>query len=177
MDFKDIKELKDKALESANEEKDWYIAHAGKKRSVSKLLRVLAIIFVGLGTLCPLIESTDTIPEFVELSRWGYVAFAIAGIFIGYDRFFGISSGWIRYMLAIMALKKITNEFEYTWSNRILTFDQNKLETKDKEELLSLIQNFVLAINDIVTEETQNWAKEFESTLTELNRSALSSGG
>ena len=52
-----------------------------------------------------------------------------------------------------------------------------KLDTKEKEALLSLIQNFVLAIDDVVTEETQNWAKEFESSLTELNRSALSSGG
>lgn len=54
----------------------------------------LAIVFAGFGRLCPLLQSFD--PYFDQL---GYVSLGLVAAFVGVDKFFGLSSAWMRYMM------------------------------------------------------------------------------
>lgn len=169
MSIKELTDLKEIAVQKSNKEKEWYKKNIRRKRKASKTLRALTIIIVGAGTLCPLIDSTGVINEF-ELSKWGYVAFAVAGIFIGYDRFFGISSGWIRYTLALFEINRIVNEFEYTWANSIVELVEEPLSKEKVSHIIEILKKFSVDISNVKQEETQTWAVEFESTLLELRR-------
>lgn len=171
MDRKELNAFKDKILLKAQREKDWYIVNSKKKKLTSKTLRVFTIVLIGLGTLCPLLESTGAFPDTWEISRWGYVAFAIGGIFLGYDNFFGVSSGWIRYTLASMEINKLTDNFEFDWQS---TVGLNEGEIMEEEKVLAaigILKNYLGGVQQIVIEETENWAKEFENSLMELSRS------
>ena len=169
-----IIDLKKTAILKANEERAWYLSNSRKKRNASKTLRVLTIVIIGIGTLCPLLDSTGVFGE-VGLSKWGYIAFAIAGIFIGFDRFFGISSGWIRYTLAIIEINKLEADFEYTWNQKELDAKGDSLSNEQTNDLLAFIKKFSDNISGVVQQETQLWANEFESSLLELRKSTKGS--
>ena len=171
----ELDSIKKDAIKLSEKERNWYVRHAQKKKITSKSLRVLAIIFIGLGTLCPLIESTRVLDGVLELSRWGYVAFGIGGLFIGYDKFFGMSSGWIRYTLAIMEMNKATTQFDFDWKIKLAEIDEEELNKEQTISFLDLTKIYLNKISNIIHEETKNWAIEFESSLSELRKTNTSS--
>lgn len=166
--------FKESILEKIREEKEWYKKSSETKKRTSKTLRALAIIFIGLGTLCPLIESTRVFEDMIELSRWGYVCFAIGGIFIGYDKFFGVSSGWIRYTRSIMEIDKLTNDFEFDWKSKFLILKPGEFKEEQILESIQLLRTFLGGVQEIVIKETNNWANEFQNSLQELSKSTSS---
>lgn len=171
MDRKELKTFKDKILQKAAKERDWYIANSRKKKMTSKTIRIFTIVFIGLGTLCPLLESTGFFPDSWEVSRWGYVAFAIGGIFLGYDNFFGVSSGWIRYTLASMEINKLSDNFEFDWQSSIGMLEGESISEEKTLEAIAILKAYMGSVQGIVIKETENWAKEFENSLMELSRS------
>ena len=167
--FKAIQEHYKTVLAEAHQQKKWYIDKSVNKKKWSKAIRILAIAMIGIGSICPLIEATDVIHSF-NLGQWGYVGFAIAAIFIGFDRFFGMSSGWIRYRLTIMSIDRTITEFEYSWTTRMTKLGDRELSDEQLIELTTSLQDFVLKITDVIRHETENWAREFETNLAELQR-------
>jgi len=88
----------------------WYEKYRKGKRVASRLFRGLAIAAVAVGTLCPLIDAALKSPSWA-FGQWGYVAFALAAAFVGADKFFGVSSSWMRFMLASLDLDRARKEF------------------------------------------------------------------
>src|SRR4029450_13093645 len=79
----------------AIEATEWYLADKRGKRSWSRGLRLLAILPVTAGALQPLLDAAARGPS---RTAWGYVLLAPGAACIGFDRFFGLSSGWMRAM-------------------------------------------------------------------------------
>ena len=79
----------------AIEATDWYLQDKRGKRIWSRGLRLLAILLVTAGALQPLLDAAAPGPS---RTAWGYVLLALAAACIGLDRFFGLSSGWMRSM-------------------------------------------------------------------------------
>src|SRR5688572_16209408 len=61
----------------------YYLGQKRQRARWSKRTRALAILFVGLGTLIPLLAAakipTSTGSMTLPVGEWGYVAFALAG--------------------------------------------------------------------------------------------------
>jgi SMODS and SLOG-associating 2TM effector domain 2 len=74
---------------------DWYLQDKRGKRIWSRGLRLLVILLVTAGGLQPLLDAAAPGPS---RTAWGYVLLAQAAACIGFDRFFGVSSGWMRAM-------------------------------------------------------------------------------
>jgi hypothetical protein len=49
-------------------------------------------------------------------TAWGYVLPALAAACIGFDRFFGISSGWMRSMTTAQALERRLEQLQHDWA-------------------------------------------------------------
>src|SRR5215216_7334055 len=88
---------------------DWYLADKRGKRIWSRGLRLLAILLVTAGALQPLLDAAAPGPS---RTAWGYVLLAMAAACIGFDRFFGLSSGWMRSMTCAQALEQL----QYDWA-------------------------------------------------------------
>ena len=90
--------------------RDWYNLGKRDKQRAAKMLRVVAILATAVAGIFPIltqIYTTDGVPDIEP--AWASVALAVAATCIGLDRFFGFSSGWLRY---IEAQTKIRNAIQ-----------------------------------------------------------------
>ncbi|HET6252954.1 MAG TPA: SLATT domain-containing protein [Puia sp.] len=181
----------------ATQQAAWYKSKKWKKIG-SKAIRLSSIVLIGMGGLFPIIKEIRG----VEVGNWGYITIGIAGTLLFIDRFFGLSSGWIRYTLTQMEIYRQIREFEQRWLIMILKATQNPaLPPQDPPppgqpttptppppptppavpagissdkviELITMIKDFSNQIDEIVKQETNTWATEFQTNLADLQKIA-----
>jgi hypothetical protein len=147
----------------------WYERNRMWKRNASRFFRALSIIAVAVGTLCPLIDAAYPSTSRI-FGQWGYVAFALAAAFVGADRFFGLSSSWMRYMIARLELDRALKEFHFEWTRLTAEIKDKPLSSERFEVCLKTIQTFTLRVQDIIKRETEGWITEFQRSLAELEK-------
>jgi len=149
----------------------WYTRDKKLKRTASKLIRAAAVILAVVGGIVPL----QTAATSGHTSGLGYVLLAIAAGCMGFDYFFGVSSGWMRDITALQSVRRELTNFRLAWAARIL---QHASPTTDDEkrdavtEQLALITDFASSIGLIMETETSDWLAEFRSSLRRLNDGA-----
>jgi hypothetical protein len=144
----------------------WYLVHKRTPARWSRVLRFLAIFFAGIGGLCPLLQSFD--PLFNKL---GYVALGLVAGILGFDKFFGFSSAWMRYMLTQIRLQKKFADFQLEWLKRRSFVDKN-LSKEQAQELFGFLQAFQVDLLAEVEQEIQSWVAEFQSNLLQLDKAS-----
>jgi hypothetical protein len=110
---------KAKALAQIN----WYKAKVRPKRFGSQACRFTAIFLFGLAALLPLLKASgiwQRQPGAAAQEReipfeLGYVAAAAAAGLMAFDRYFGLSTGWIRYIQTELAMENALDELQYDW--------------------------------------------------------------
>ena len=134
---------------------DWYRKKKNRLQVFSKILRVLAIIFISLGSISPLIAKMHPVFD----PYYGYVLLAIGGSMLLADRVFGLSAGWSRFMVAALELEALTESFKIKIIGEI---------EKDDQQFLQLCLEFTQGVSEIVGAETKIWVSEFNSGREEL---------
>jgi hypothetical protein len=116
-----LRELVNKKFESvvndATGSKSWYKNKRAGTRKWSRGIRFCSIILIGLGGIFPLVGKNWE-KWGIDLTPWGYITIAIAGIILFIDRFFGFSSAWIRYTSTEMEITRQLNDFESGWHHQ-----------------------------------------------------------
>ncbi len=172
-----LKAIFKEVVEKANSSIEWYHRNASRKRNIGKLLRGGIVLMVAIGTLLPLfidivaIYQNESITKLLIPASLASFTMAIAGVFIGWDRFFGVSSGWVRYVLTAMRLIQRLDRFCFEWNLLELKF--NKSGAKDQgiaEDMIKLAQKFIEDLNQIISEETNAWALEFQNAIALMEK-------
>jgi hypothetical protein len=169
--------LYEHAENSAQNSIDWYGLNKNNLATWSRFLRRAAIFFTSVGGLIPLISAVGRVdvqtPVLdLQFGQLGYLFLGLAASLIGYDKFFGYSSGWIRYITTKLALEKALTEFRMDWAMMVAKLG-DKPPTADQTQLMiQRFKEFLLLINGLVEEETQTWIAEFKTNITELEKSA-----
>jgi len=94
---------------------NWYLKRKGPISSISKILRIAAILTGTIGGLLPLLHAPLLAAFFGQEvqnlnGQLGYVFLALAGAFVLADKVFGVSSKWMRYPnLLEISLRQISN--------------------------------------------------------------------
>ncbi|HUB80605.1 MAG TPA: SLATT domain-containing protein [Bryobacteraceae bacterium] len=153
---------------------EWYRSKRQRKASVSTALRFSAILLFVLGGLVPVVKATLT-PEAVshlgfDFGQVGYLLIAIAAGCVAMDRFFGYSTGWIRYMTTGLALEKSLEEFRLEWARHMAKLRGEAPREAELDQLILTCESFILAVRAQVEQETHAWVAEFESNLAQLER-------
>jgi hypothetical protein len=168
-----LKGLFDHALGRAREAEVWYERHKKSPQAWSRAIRAVAIIFGAIGGLAPIIAGlrfASITPEIASLiSQLGYLLIGIAAGLLAFDRYFGLSSGWMRYVTALTALQRLKSAFVLDWSELLLTLPP----PSSKDDLLPFLETtrqFCLAVVDLVAKETDAWSREFQSTVADLEK-------
>ena len=106
--------------------------------------------------------------SWIANSQWGYIAFASPGACLAIDKFYGFSTGWIRYIKTELALQGALIQLRYDWFT-LLAKVENSQPTQDQIQLmLQKLEAFVVSVNTQVGQETDAWILEFQSGLAEL---------
>jgi len=98
------------------------------------------------------------------------VLLGIATGAIALDRFFGYSSGWMRYITTALALEKSLSEFRLEWTRHIARLRGGPPAEPQLDQLILTCERFSLAVRSQVEQETNAWVIEFQSNLSHLER-------
>ncbi len=94
------------------------------------------------------------------------VLLALAAGLVAYDRFFGFSSSWVRYILVELSLQEEFNRFRLEFNR--LSMEKNQRSDKILIAKMEQIQKACAFLDSQLRDEAHEWATEFRS---HLNRS------
>ena len=110
-----------------------------------------------------------------EPQRWVPVASILAALSAGciaFDRLFGFSSNWMRYLTAQLELQHQLELLQFGWARRAL---ESRLAAGPKGEnltaSLNLLQTALASVNQALKTETLEWVTHFAGALQELEKS------
>lgn len=165
-----LKALEDYAIDFGTRNKEYYRNNSAYKRSLAKGLRILAILASAVAGVLPVLSQISANNNKYPIDpAWATVAVTVAITAIGLDRFFGFSSGWVRFITTEIKIESkieqlrlsIENE-RFSWQGQPPTFDKAKAT-------LGIIISFLNEISEIVKDETNTWVIEFQNVLQKLN--------
>ena len=96
---------------------------------------------------------------------------------IGFDRFFGVSSGWMRSMTTAQALERRLEQLQYDWAAECARSAARTVDPKQVQNRLALLRSFSDDVAALLQQETAEWMLEFQSNLLRLERSNGASSG
>ena len=160
--------------DQAQKQIGWYWDKKRAKAQMSMFLRFVAIILFALGGLVPIVKAT--LPATVmakfpfDFGQSGYLLIGVAAACMGLDRFFGYSTGWIRYITTAMAIEKSLEEFRLEWTRNMARMRGASPTPEQLDMLLQTCAAFTLAIKGQVEQETKAWVVEFQNNLSQLEK-------
>jgi SMODS and SLOG-associating 2TM effector domain 2 len=148
---------------------DWYLEDKRGKRAWSRGLRVVAILLVIAGGLQPVLDAAG---GGRGEPAWGYVLLALAAACVGFDRFFGLSSGWMRTMTTAQALRRRLELLQYDWAVECAKAATRTVDGKQVLARVGLLRAFADDAAALMQQETSEWVTEFQSNLVRIETSA-----
>ncbi|MFJ7214792.1 SLATT domain-containing protein [Amycolatopsis sp. NPDC098790] len=156
-------EVYDWAQQVAQDAIDWYLTEKKRKARWSRGLRAAAAILTVLGGVIPVAALTAGRPE---LGNGGFIMLALAAGCLAYDRFFGYSSSWLRYVAAATKLRAQLNDFQLSWLQETLPARHGPAPG-DPHSLIELVREFVRSLDETIRQETDSWLVEFHTRMAE----------
>lgn len=163
-----VQVLYDRAEAEAIEAIDWYLSRKRPKKRASRLLRAAAIVLGSAGAIEPVVAAPWLGSGQAE---WGYLLLGGAAACVAFDRFFGISSGWMRCMQSAQRLHALVEDFQYDWAATYVMKTDSPTDVADR---LTLLRTFTESVTQVVSGETGEWTREFSSNLTHLETQVAS---
>jgi hypothetical protein len=143
----------------------WYLTEKRAKSRRSRALRAAAIILGTLGAAVPIAALAT---GRVALGNWGFMLLALAGGCVAYDKYFGVSSAWLRYVATATSLRAQLVDYQTTWAREMVAMGAREPDRTDAVRLIEFVRTFAWNVNDTIRVETEAWLVEFHTRLTEL---------
>ncbi|MFE2043312.1 SLATT domain-containing protein [Streptomyces sp. NPDC059477] len=152
---------------------NWYLGRRRGPSRWSRSLRALAGLLGIVGTLTPLVHAAD--PTLLQ-PEWGFVFLAGAAGAVLFDRIFGFSASWTRYIRTEIALQQVLKKAQTDWA---LTYLRTTDSPSDKEQaaLLAVIERLRADAQRIMEEESATWIGYLADSMEELTRSTSANSG
>lgn len=160
-------------LENAVREVGWYSASLGSKRRWSMGLRGGALFLVALSGVLPLLNTLWTETRWPS---WGVfplpmtsltLFLVLASGLVAIDKFWGFSSGWLRYLRTRQMLENRIEVFHLDWAGAWPS-KTGSLSAAEVAGLITIARKFLDDVNLLVGEETNAWIQEFNASLQSL---------
>jgi hypothetical protein len=157
---------------------DWYIKARKPKKYGGLVIRGSAVVLVAAAGLLPLIAEltkAGTRTPSAAAPAWSNplaasLAVGLAAALVAFDKFFGFSSAWMRFMTAELTLRTALQEFEIGWYAQRALLRGQRPTAEQVVQMLTTCKEFSAKINGIVTDETKAWVEEFKSSLSEVDQ-------
>ncbi|MBZ5511960.1 MAG: SLATT domain-containing protein [Acidobacteriia bacterium] len=148
---------------------NWYLREKRPKAMASRFLRLMAIGLATAGGLIPLITSLPAVAK-LGLDKWGYVALGAAAACLALDKFFGFSTGWVRYISTAQSIQDDLYGFQIDWARAMSKIGGASPTPAQIDEFLQMAKDFSSRVMKMVSQETQQWVVEFQSNLADLEK-------
>ncbi|GAA1156655.1 SLATT domain-containing protein [Streptomyces javensis] len=163
--------------EGALEVAGWYLADRVWKRRAARVLRVGAAVAGVVGAVLPLLDLNGTLDGG---AGWGALALLLAVACVGGDRFFGLTSGWMRDMATAQAVQRRLEALQFDWASESVREVLGPTEgtaSEAVERCLSVLRRFCEDVSELVRAETAGWMVDFGSGSAPLVTQSLMAQG
>ncbi|MFI6941317.1 SLATT domain-containing protein [Streptomyces sp. NPDC050418] len=151
--------VEDGALATA----DWYLTDRGFKRRGARVLRTGAALGGVAAAALPLLDLTSAVSG---AAPWGYLSLLLAVACIGCDRYFGLTSGWIRDVATAQAVQRRLQTLQFDWASesvREVLGPTDGTAGEAAERCLGVLRRFSEDVTELVRTETADWMVQFRS--------------
>jgi len=146
---------------------DWYLLRRRFPAACSRFLRATATMLGILGTITPLAHAVS--PRVIE-PELGYVLLASGAGCILFDRIFGFSASWARYIRAELEIQGALKNAQAKWISA-LSRASTPLSKEDLKSLLSIIIRLRTDVHTILEDEAASWVGYLTEAIEELTAS------
>ncbi|MFC4500834.1 MULTISPECIES: SLATT domain-containing protein [Streptomyces] len=141
----------------------WYLSDRVWKRRGARALRGGAAAGAFAGAALPLLDLTGVMSG---VAPWGYLALLLAVACVGVDRFFGVTSGWIRDVATAQAVQRRLQVLQFDWAGESVREVLGPAEGtagEAAERCLGVLRRFSDDVMELVRVETADWMVEFRT--------------
>lgn len=150
----------------------WYLQDRVWKRRSARLLRGGTAMGVVAGASLPLLELTRVVSG---VAPWGYLSLMLGAACAACDRFFGVTSGWMRDVATAQAVQRRLAVLQFDWASESVREVLGPAEgtaAEAAERCLSVLRRFSEDVAELVRGETTDWMVEFRTGTAPLSLQA-----
>ncbi|WP_078849422.1 SLATT domain-containing protein [Streptomyces sp. NRRL F-5126] len=139
----------------------WYLADRVRRRLAARALRGGTALGAVTGVALPLLDLTGSAPG---AASWGCVALLLGGACLACDRYFGVTSGWMRHVATAQAVQRRLQTLQFDWaaeSVREVLGPAEGTASEAAERCLGVLRRFCEDMTELVRAETADWMVEF----------------
>ncbi|MEU9144688.1 SLATT domain-containing protein [Streptomyces sp. NPDC048349] len=156
---------------------EWYLSDRAWKRRGARVLRVGAALGAVTGAALPLLELTGSARG---ASAYGFLSLLLAASCLACDRFFGLTSGWMRDVATAQAVQRRLQTLQFDWASenvREVLGPTEGTASEAAERCLTVLRRFSEDVTELVRSETAEWMVEFSSGPAPLVMQSLGANG
>lgn len=152
----------------------WYNNAKCAKKYSAIFIRIVAILALAVSGIIPILSQI-----YAEAGKplfspaWASVALAIAATLALFDRYFGFSSGWMRFVATEQQVSQLTREFQIEWEGMKAAWLANNPAGEPTGEqiqtTITVFKEFVSKVQNLVKQETDKWIQEFQSAISQID--------
>ncbi|MFE2143169.1 SLATT domain-containing protein, partial [Streptomyces sp. NPDC059456] len=142
---------------------EWYLSDRAWKRRGARVLRIGAAAGAIAGASMPLLELTGSASG---LLPYGYLSLLLGAACLACDRFFGLTSGWMRDVATAQAVQRRLQTLQFDWASenvREVLGPTEGTASEAAERCLTVLRRFSEDVTELVRSETAEWMVEFSS--------------
>ncbi|GGP55878.1 SLATT domain-containing protein [Streptomyces sindenensis] len=155
---------------------DWYLNDRVWKRRAARGLRFGTAAGVVAGAALPLLDLTGTLSG---SAGWGYLSLLLGAACMACDRYFGLTSGWIRNLATAQAVQRRLQVLQFDWASECVREMLGPTEgtaSEATERCLGVLRRFSEDVTELVRSETADWMVEFRAGPAPMGMQALATG-
>ncbi|GAU66408.1 hypothetical protein SSP35_03_00560 [Streptomyces sp. NBRC 110611] len=140
---------------------DWYLHDRIGKRRGARALRLGAAAGVTVGGVLPLLDLAGA---WAGGAPWGCLSLLLAAVCVGCDRYFGLTTGWMRDLATAQAIHRRLEALQFDWaaeSVREVLGPAEGTASEAAERCLGALRLFNEDLGELVRAETADWMAEF----------------
>lgn len=141
----------------------WYLADRVWKRRTAWALRGGAALGATAGAFVPLLDLTGAAPG---AGAWGFLGILVAVACVAGDRYFGVTSGWMRDVATAQAVQRRLQTLQFDWASESVREVLGPTEgtaSEAAERCLGVLRRFTEDVGELVRAETTDWMTEFRT--------------
>ena len=155
----------------------WYLADRLWKRRGARVLRCGAALGVVTAVALPLLDLTGLAGG---VAPWGCLALLLGVACVAVDRYFGVTSGWMRDVATAQAVQRRLQALQFDWASESVREVLGPAEgtaSEAAERCLGVLRRFSEDVTELVRVETADWMGEFRTGPAPMGiQAAVSSG-
>lgn len=134
----------------------WYLADRVWKRRAGRLLRLGTALGVITGAALLLRSAVE----------WGCLSLLLGAACLACDRYFGVTSGWMRNVATAQAVQRRLQALQFDWASESVREVLGPTEgtaSEAAERCVGVLRRFSEDVGELVRSETAGWMAEFRA--------------